>query len=69
MHKPLVNYAFIDGQNFFKSVQEIEEELESLEVRLDLNEFRVYLREKYAVKIAFYFISVIYQETKPYMKI
>jgi hypothetical protein len=54
-----VNYAFIDGQNFYKSIQEIEEELESLEVKLDLNEFLVYLREKHAVRIAFYFIGYL----------
>ena len=47
MHKVPMNYAFIDGQNFYKSVQEIENELEALEVELDLNEFRVYLTEKH----------------------
>ena len=26
MYKVLMNYAFIDGQNFYKSVQEIEKE-------------------------------------------
>ncbi len=52
-----MNYAFIDGQNFYKSVQEIEEELEVLEVELDLNEFRIHLMEKHAVKIAYYFIG------------
>jgi len=59
MKKPQKNYAFIDAQNFRKSVQEIEEELEALEVRLDLNEFRVYLSEKYAVRIAYFFIGYL----------
>ena len=54
-----VNYAFIDGQNFYKSVTEILAELEALEVTFDLKEFRIYLREKYAVKIAYYFIGYI----------
>ena len=57
MYKVLKNYAFIDGQNFYKSIQELENELEALEVELDLNEFRVYLTEKHAVKIAYYFIG------------
>lgn len=57
MSKAPANYAFIDGQNFYKSVQEIERELEALEVELDLNEFRVYLREKHAVGIAYYFLG------------
>ena len=59
MKKPQKNYAFIDAQNFHKSVEEIEEELEALEVRLDLNEFRVYLSEKHAVRIAYYFIDYL----------
>ena len=59
MKKPRENYAFIDGQNFYKSVQEIEEELEILEVRLDLNEFRIYLSEKHAAGIAYYFIGYL----------
>ena len=59
MPKILANYAFIDGQNFYKSVQELEKELEALEVELDLNEFRVYLTEKHAVKVAYYFVGYI----------
>ena len=59
MHKVPVNYAFIDGQNFYKSVQEIENELEALEVELDLNEFHIYLTEKHAVKTAYYFVGYV----------
>jgi len=59
MSKPLVHYAFIDGQNFFKSVEAMELELETLEVTLDLEEFRVHLAEKYGVKVAYYFIGFI----------
>lgn len=61
MSKLPVNYAFIDGQNFYKSVQELEAELKTLEVELDLNEFRVYLKEKHAVKVAYYFVGYIPQ--------
>jgi len=57
MHKIPTNYAFIDGQNFFKSIQELEIELEALEVELDLNEFRIHLMEKHAVNIAYYFVG------------
>ena len=59
MGKEPNNYAFIDGQNFYKSVQEMERELETLEVQLDLCEFRVHLAEKYAVKTAYYFIGYV----------
>ena len=59
MSKVSTNYAFIDGQNFYKSLQELEKELEALEVELDLSEFRVYLTEKHAVKVAYYFIGYV----------
>ena len=59
MHKVPAHYAFIDGQNFYKSIQEFEKELEALEVELDLNAFRIYLTEKHAVKIAYYFVGYI----------
>jgi uncharacterized LabA/DUF88 family protein len=59
MHREPTNYAFIDGQNFYKSLQAIEREVEALEVRLDLTEFRVYLAEKHAVKVAYYFIGYV----------
>ena len=52
MHKPLVNYAFIDGQNFHKSIEGIGE-------KLDYGAFRDYLRKKHAVKVAYYFIGYI----------
>lgn len=69
MVKPLTNYAFIDGQNFHKSVEEIEKELEALEVKLDLDEFRVYLREKHAVKIAYYFVGYVPKYKSLYEKL
>ena len=59
MRKELANYAFIDGQNFYKSIRELEKELEALEVELDLNEFRVYLKERHAVGIAYYFVGYV----------
>ncbi len=59
MHQVPVNYAFIDGQNFYKSLQALEKEVEALEVRLDFGEFRVHLTEKHAVKVAHYFIGYV----------
>jgi hypothetical protein len=53
------NYAFIDGQNFFKSKQELESELETLEVVLDLSEFRIHLKEKHSVTTAYYFLGYL----------
>jgi uncharacterized LabA/DUF88 family protein len=66
MFKIPVNYAFIDAQNFYKSVQAIEKELGALEVSLDLNEFRTYLRNKFAVLVAYYFVGYIPQNTGLY---
>ena len=52
MKKPQQNYAFIDGQNLNLSIQE-------LGWRLAFKRFRVYLREKYGVDIAYYFIGFV----------
>ena len=46
------NYAFIDSQNLNLGVQ-------SLGWKLDYNRFRVYLREKYSVEVAYLFIGYI----------
>ena len=59
MGKPLLNYAFIDGQNFFTSVGYILEKLEALEVEFDFSEFRTYLKEKHGVDVARYFIGYV----------
>jgi len=62
MKKEIVNYAFIDGQNFYKSVLE----LEVLEVELDLDEFRVYLTENHGVKVAYYFVGYLEKKKSLY---
>lgn len=46
------NYAFIDGQNLNLAIQE-------LGWKLDFKKFRVYLREKYGVSKAYYFIGFV----------
>jgi len=48
----LQNYAFIDGQNLNLGVRE-------LSWHLDYKKFRVYLREKYKVDKAYYFIGYL----------
>lgn len=48
----LNNYAFIDSQNLNLSIR-------GLGWRLDFSRFRVYLREKYGVKIAYLFIGYL----------
>ena len=46
------NFAFIDGQNLNLGIQE-------LGWKLDFSRFRHYLKEKYAVKTAYYFIGYV----------
>ena len=46
------NFAFIDGQNLNLGIQE-------LGWKLDFSRFRHYLKEKYAVKTAYYFIVYV----------
>ena len=48
----LNNYAFIDGQNLNLGIRE-------LGWHLDFKRFRVYLRDKYGVKRAYYFIGYL----------
>jgi uncharacterized LabA/DUF88 family protein len=50
MKDKIKNYAFIDSQNLNLSIQR-------LGWKLDFHRFRVYLREKYKVKIAYLFIG------------
>ena len=44
------NYAFIDGQNLYLGISDW---------KLDLEKFRVYLKDKYKVKKAFYFLGYL----------
>jgi hypothetical protein len=50
--KPVVNYAFIDGQNLNLGIRE-------MGWNLDFRKFRVYLEEKYHVRVAYYFIGYV----------
>ena len=46
------NYAFIDAQNLHKGIA-------SLNWKLDWNKFRIYLKDKYSVTVAYLFIGYI----------
>lgn len=50
--KELKNYAFIDSQNLNLSIQ-------SLGWKLDFTRFRIYLKEKYKVDVAYLFIGYL----------
>jgi len=52
MKKKENNYAFIDGQNLNLGIQ-------SLGWKLDFSRFRQYLKEKYAVTTAYFFIGYV----------
>ncbi len=53
------NYAYIDSQNLNLGIQ-------SLGWKLDYKKFRVYLSEKYSVKVAYLFIGFIPQNQELY---
>ena len=48
------NYAYIDGQNLHLGITKAD-----VPWHIDLAKFRVYLREKYQVEKAFYFLGYI----------
>jgi uncharacterized LabA/DUF88 family protein len=54
------NYAFIDSQNLHRGVK-------SLGWNLDYKKFRVYLAEKYGVKIAYLFIGYVQENQDLYL--
>ncbi|MFY9228526.1 MAG: NYN domain-containing protein [Candidatus Microsaccharimonas sp.] len=49
------NYAYIDGQNLYLGTKGLDEN----SWRIDLKKFRVYLREKYQVEKAFYYLGYV----------
>lgn len=50
--KHLPNFAFIDGQNVYLAIRD-------QDWKLDMKRFRVYLKEKYNVETAYYFLGYI----------
>lgn len=57
MRKPQTNYAFIDGNNLHISVI-------NQGWKLNFRKFRIYLKEKFAISVAYYFIGRI-EENQP----
>lgn len=49
---PIMNYAYIDSQNLNLGIQ-------SLGWKLDYTRFRIYLKEKYQVEVAYLFVGYI----------
>lgn len=56
------NYAFIDGNNLHMALRD-------LGWKIDHHRFRVYLREHYGVKKAYYFIGFVEENTRLYQKL
>jgi hypothetical protein len=59
MQKTAHNYAFIDAQNLNLGIQ-------SLGWKLDYKKFRRYLKEKYAVEVAYMFIGYVQRNQRLY---
>ncbi len=57
--KEVKNYAFIDGQNLNLGIR-------ALGWHLDFKRFRVYLREKYGVERAYYFVGYLEENRNLY---
>lgn len=62
MMKTVDNYAFIDSQNLNLSIRE-------QGWTLDFAKFRIYLKDKYAIKKAFLFIGYVPQNQSLYTKL
>ncbi len=54
MKKPQTNYAFVDGTNLHRTMQEVGWDL-------DYRRFRIYLSEHYGVVKAYYFVGYVPQ--------
>lgn len=53
------NYAFIDGQNLYMGTAKIEPPW-----HIDFKKFRIFLRDKYRVEIAYYFLGCVIEEKR-----
>ena len=54
------NLAFIDGQNLYMGTAKREKDA----WRVDLKRFRTYLKDKYQVETAYYFLGVVQEENQ-----
>ncbi len=53
------NYAFIDGQNLHMGTTNIENTW-----KIDFRKFRIFLKDKYRVEIAYYFLGYVIEEKR-----
>ena len=54
MKNAIKNYAFIDGQNLYLGTKSADPSW-----KINLKRFRVYLKEKYKVEKAYYFLGIV----------
>jgi uncharacterized LabA/DUF88 family protein len=59
MRKREENLAFIDGQNLHMGITNIDDSW-----KLDFRKFRVFLKDKYHVEKAYYFIGCLFEEKR-----
>lgn len=62
MQKEQKNYAFIDGNNLHLGTKQLGWEV-------DYNKFRIFLKEKYGVKMAYYFLGYVPENTDLYNRL
>lgn len=62
MQKELKNYAFVDGNNLNMGTR-------NLGWKLDYAKFRIFLKEQFGVKIAYYFIGYMPENTDLYNRL
>jgi len=62
MIKKQNNYAFIDSQNVHKGIR-------SLGWKLDWKRFRIYLKDKYGVEVAYLFIGFLHEYNDLYVEL
>ena len=55
------NFAFIDGQNLYMGTKSAKPAWE-----INLKKFRIYLKDKYKVSIAYYFLGYVMDEMRIY---
>ena len=53
------NYAFIDGQNLHMGITNIENPW-----RMNFKKFRIFLKDKYHVEMAYYFLGCVFEEKR-----
>ena len=53
------NYAFIDGQNLYMGITTVKDPW-----KINFKKFRIFLRDKYRIEIAYYFLGFVIEEKR-----